>query len=302
MSENQYFDVPEEDVEDARSVQISDRVTLPFPNLFLWWKNGSMQAAKDKTVRYHGGWAANIDETNETLAQMMLDDLPVYFTEPMSFTNRDGNEFQVYTARYVPIAVIDRRKAWFERDSGGRYSKVQILGYMADLDKDNKEFVPWGPVVLSARGYSSMHMERAFQRWQTVTAQARAKFSKSNKPLPAWIFYALVGTVSSERITESVGSGNQTSMITPCKVREPSPDEMTFEKMQKWFVGHEVVQEMNELRALADEWLHAWDDVDAFSDDQPDEEEDEEIPGDWPVDHQEEKAETESEENFADMV
>ena len=298
MADRQVLDVPEDQVKKARGVQVTDRITLPFPYLFLWWKNGSMQAAKDKTVRYHGGWASNYDEVEQSLAEMRRDHLPRYFTEPMEFTNRDGQQYTVYTARYIPVALIDRRKAWFKRENrNGHYSKVQFLCYMADLDTEKKAYVPWGPVVLSATGYSGMHLENSFKAWQSSTARARADHSP-NETLPAWIFYALLGSVSSERKTEQVGSGQQTSMITPCQVREPEQDEITFDKLQSWFVGRETLKKMNELRELADEWLHAWDDIDddTFEDEVED---DEEIP--WP-EKEEEKEEEKTEEDFKDMV
>lgn len=256
MSEN-YFDVPEQQLEGARSTKVTNRIDLPYPHLKLWWKNGVIQAPNDNTVRFHGGWAVNTGDAENTLAAMRKSELPSYFTEPMDFVNRKNETFSIYTARFVPVALIARRKAWFtSQQKGSKYSRVNFLVYLAEIDTKNKVYVPWGPATLQASGFSGMHIEKAFQRWEAITASARHEFANA---LPAWVFYALLGTVDSERQIVEVGSGSNVSPITPCKVREP--EAMGLDDLKKWFIGKEVLAETNELRELADDWLHAWDDV-----------------------------------------
>jgi hypothetical protein len=145
--------------------------------------------------------------------------LPVNWQE-VTISSRDGGEFSAYTTRNIVVAPIGKRLSWLHE--GRRYASyieggrrhMQVLAYLADVHTENgaKEIKPWGPVVLTAKGYQARNLLEAFVTWEKVTSAIRQKVAPG---VPAWCFYMSVGTFGKERQAINVGKPGAQSPITP---------------------------------------------------------------------------------------
>jgi hypothetical protein len=126
---------------------------------------------------------------------------------------------------------------------------------MAESHGNNgsNQLKPWGPVVLTAKGYQARNLLDAFARWEKATSQLRWKLAPG---IPAWCFYMTLGTFGKERQVLNVGKPGAQSPITPISAYLPAT--MDEEVLQNLFVGNEAVEMMANLQDQASEWLHAW--------------------------------------------
>lgn len=248
------FDLPPE----ANEITIdSDRITLPFAAPFLWWMNGDNHYKPTKErpqadARYFGGWSSNQDGFDIALADIGRDTAPAGFS--LVELVGDEGDYSAYITRAVSVVPIGKRSRWIKNDEGKSRSHVQYLCYMAGIEteENRKLYVPFAPVVLSAKGWSAAALETAFQTWGSKTAKARNEFASK---APAWFFYAPIGTFGKEPNVKQVG-GKQKSPITPCSVYVP--DDVTADVLQTVFVGDVIAGAMVEYRRLASDWLTAW--------------------------------------------
>lgn len=253
------FELPKEYVDEQRKVLSGAAVELPFPALHLWWHNGNRQLKVLGEVPFNGGWAADAE------AYASLDVAPFGFTGPITLTNREGNDYTAFMARSVAVAVIARRKRWVVDREGkqgvngkpkGR-SQVQVLAYAAGLEDagggKGVRYIPWGPVVLSGKGFAGKSIEDALRTFERGTADARRLYANG---YPFSFFYANIGTFGKEPNTQMVGSANQQSPITPCEVHVPDP--VVEDHLKAWFVGGDIAAVMMTYKAQAREWLEEW--------------------------------------------
>ena len=247
-----YFELPEGMASEFTGLG-SQTIELPFMAPMLWWLNGDPRAQTASEASKMGGWAISQDEIE------LLDAPPPGFVG-VTLVNARGQEYSASLARYVAVAVIGSREQWVLPDAnfGGRtrgYSRIQVLGYMATVNQA-RQYVPYGPVVLSAKSYSAKYLKEALSEWSRKTAQSRRKLANN---LPAWLFYAPIGTFGASRDAVMVGPDpNSQSPITPCRLMK-MPDEQTANTLRGWYVGKSVVEEMSEYKQAAGEWLKAWD-------------------------------------------
>ena len=231
----------------------SDRVTLPFGVLRLPWHNGNPQAEKSG-AKYFGGWFSS-DDNPDFLADLNAvnqEAAPQGFAGPEIWTARDGKEYTAYSARRVFAAPIATRVKWMtNRETGKKSSSTSVLVYLADWDNTNKVLVPYGPAVLSAKGFAGNFILDAFKKWQADTVRIRTEIAKG---VPASLFYVPVGTFGKERITKMVGSGGAQSPIIPVQVGNP-PQGWDATEVEKHFVGDDVAAIMVTLKDQAAEWL-----------------------------------------------
>lgn len=234
------FVVPGNVANDIASGMTGGRVELPFPVAYLWWNSGQADRSQEGSgVRYFGGWAADAQDVEA--AGLTLPEFAREF-----WTAKDGGSYEVYTRRSVAVAPIAKRFRFFE----GR-GHLHILSLLASLQ--NKSYLPWGPVVLSAKGYAAMSLESALNTWAKDTAKERREFANN---LPAHFFYAPLGTFGRERQQAMAGKKGQQSPYTPVQVW--LPENITVETLRKWFVGTETSNLMATLKAEATPWLEAW--------------------------------------------
>jgi hypothetical protein len=237
-------------------------IELPFPVIYLWPVNG--QASYKSQVQtapalYYGGWAAKAEDV-----QMIADQAgskPPAGWIGAAIDTRDGGEFEAFVTRSVIVAPIGKRESWLldgarqPHYTEGARRHVQCLCYLAEKQGTNGDakFIPWGPVVLTAKGYQAKNLLAAFAAWEKSTSNLRYKVAPG---VPAWCFYFAVGTFGKDRQAVNVGKPGSQSPITP--VTAYIPDKMDEVKMHSLFVGEEVVAMMADYMDQAADWLKAW--------------------------------------------
>lgn len=234
---------------------------LPFPVVYLWVLNGQAGYKSQGGAAYFGGWACKLEDTNliaETTGVGIPSDWKV-----TSLSGRDGSEFETYSTRSVIVAPIGKRLSWLDADGKTRSPEyqegwrrhLQVLAFLAEKSGENGKstYTPWGPVVLTAKGYQARNLLDAFSRWKRATASILHKVAPG---VPAWCFYLALGTFGKERQVLNVGKQGAQSPITPATAY--IPEKITDEQVRKLFVGAEVASRMGDYLSQAAEWLKAW--------------------------------------------
>lgn len=240
-------------------MRAGEAVELPFPVVYIWALNGQASYKSQGGALYYGGWACKTEDLQATADQQGLT-IPADWKQ-VTIASRDGGEFEAFTNRSILVAPIGKRLSWLhdgkrsaEYIEGGR-RHLQVLSYMAEARGGNgqKEFIPWGPVVLTAKGYQARNLLDAFARWEKATAQIRWKVAPG---VPAWCFYLALGTFGKERQSVNVGKPGAQSPITPITafIHERYNEEL----LTSLFVGSEVASIMSDLQDQAADWLNAW--------------------------------------------
>lgn len=256
-------------------------VELPFPAPLLYVKNGQPAYKQLNNAQYFGGWAADAEKMEEAIDEGGK-------TFPLSLASateskKDGEEYKIYCARAVVVAPVGRRISWVTESNGDvkrstKYGKgsrmhIQLLAYMAE--KKEKAIVPWGPVVLSAKGIQAGNVLGAFREWSKASKEIRKKCANA---LDAAWFYLPIGTFG-ERQVKEVGKATKNS-ITP--IRAYIPEAVDEAYLTRMFVGADVAAEMAGYKTQAAEWLNAWKEPEAAA------------PGDVPLDPGEEQGDEEA--------
>jgi hypothetical protein len=240
-------------------MRAGEAVELPFPVVYVWALNGQASYKSQGGALYYGGWACKAEDLKSTSDQQGLA-IPGDWKQ-VTIASRDGGEFEAYTTRSIFVAPIGKRLSWLhdgkrsaEYVEGGR-RHLQVLAYMAEGRGENgsKQFVPWGPVVLTAKGYQARNLLDAFSRWEKATSIMRWKMAPG---VPAWCFYMALGTFGKERQSVNVGKPGAQSPITPITVF--IHDRFNEDLLASLFVGNEVTAIMSDLQDQASDWLNAW--------------------------------------------
>lgn len=247
----------------------SDRIELPFPAGFCWVINGeAMYANQVKTsdappAAYFGGFAADLDEFETIHATLGLG-MPKSWSK-FDKTNRQGKTYGVYCARSLVIAPMGYRESWQSKDEKTRYQKytegcrrhIQILAQAALMikseDGSGVKFVPWMPIVVSAKGEQCKRLLNATNDWSAKTRSLRAKLGARGKN--PFVFWVRVGTFG-DRKQEMVGKVGNQSPITPITLDLPA--ELNEETLAARYVGNDMVFAMAEMTRASAEWLNAW--------------------------------------------
>jgi hypothetical protein len=240
-------------------MRAGEAVELPFPVIYIWALNGQSSYKSQGGALYYGGWACKVEDLQAITGQQGLP-IPADLKQ-VTIASRDGGEFEAYTTRNVIVAPIGKRESWLY--DGKRFSAyveggrrhLQVLSYLAEAKGENgsKQFVPWGPVVLTAKGYQARNLLDAFARWDKATSQVRWKIAPG---IPAWCFYLSMGTFGRERQALNVGKPGAQSPITPISVY--IPDRLADDFVSNLFVGNQVAEQMSALQDQATDWLKAW--------------------------------------------
>lgn len=261
-----YFDVPDETSQALSSgMQLSGAIELPFTAPYFWWTNGSPQLGAMKNqvpALYYGGWSVDKDSWESGVDEYeKLRGVPLVLTD---LTNRGGKDYKAYLTRHLFVAPISYRAAWVVTDenTGGasRFTQytvgarhhVQLLALAMSQDT-NKTYAPWGPVVLSAKGYQAQKLLDAAKEWDKFLGKVRKQYAPK---VPAFGFLMCLGTFGSELKTEQVGKGNAKSPITPLSMAMPK--EATLDLLKSLYVGSGGLVLMAEWLKDAEQWLSAW--------------------------------------------
>lgn len=252
------FDIPQEYANEIDEGVQMGVIRLPFTTPYFKWLNGDPAKASLRNAQYYGGWQVGRDRLEETMANLSGREKPISLTEA-DLPSSQGT-YPGFVTRYLSVAVFGRRYRWLEEDNK---SHVQWLAWLADFDREQKKFTPWGPVVFYGYGMSTLEVDNAINEWASKTSEARSKIANAAKH---WFFYIPLGTFLNEPQFKEVGS-NQKSSITPCQTIVP--DEVTEEYLTRHFVGQDVAALMVDHKRQAERWLSAWDDRQRKDDVQP---------------------------------
>jgi hypothetical protein len=258
-----FFDV-NQNTADAlnQGMAIGGTIELPFTAPFFYWMNGNQQMrAMQQQVPplYYGGWAAD-GEMFETAIEENGDVAGVeMFAADM--TSKNGKQYLAYTTRLLVLAPISYRSCWmlgdgpattrFSEYTKGARHHVQLLALLAK--KTATAYEPWGPVVLSAKGYQAQNLLSAAKDWDKELSKVRKEHAPK---VPAWGFWMGVGTFGAEIKVEMVGQGSAKSPITP--LRLGTFKEYNLDLLKKFFVGKAALDSMADYLAQSQEWLGAW--------------------------------------------
>ena len=236
-----------------------DAIELPFPVVYIWTLNGQLAFKSQGGALYYGGWACKATDM-QTIAEQQETTLPLDW-KLVTIAGRDGDEFDAYTNRNVIVAPIGKRESWlFDGKRSATYIEggrrhLQVLAYLAGsrLDNGTKQLIPWGPVVLTAKGYQARNLLDAFARWHKVTSQIPWKVAPG---VPAWCFFMSLGTYGKERQAINVGKPGAQSPITPVGVY--IPEHLNSDLISDLFVGEALAHKMADMHDQSTDWLNAW--------------------------------------------
>jgi hypothetical protein len=239
-------------------------IELPFPVIYAWALSGQASYKSTGGALYYGGWASKADNVHAVVEQSHVN-VPAGW-ENRTIATRDGGEFDAYVTRSLIVAPIGKRVSWLYHDTNGPERRspdyieggrrhLQVLAYLSERTGENgkAQFVPWGPVVLTGKGYQARNLLDAFARWDKATAQLRRKVAPG---VPPWCFYFALGTFGKERQVTNVGKPGAQSPITP--VTAWIPEGMNEDTMRLLFVGNDLAAAMADYADQAAEWLNAW--------------------------------------------
>ncbi|HEY4692504.1 MAG TPA: hypothetical protein VIH16_03650 [Bellilinea sp.] len=237
-------------------MNIGRDIKLPFHAPLFWVVNGDSRLKAQNNALYFGGWAVKMTDVQEAQRDWGIDFLPGGFVDG-EVVPAQGDPFQAHLVRNLLVAPIGLRIGWIGEGmahhaqyQAGARQHVQALVFVGSREKGG--MIPWGPAVLSAKGYQAGNVVKAFKDWERHTAAAR----KTAAPgVPAWAFYLSVGTFGKERVAISVGKSSK-SPITP--IGAYLPESMDEKLLESLFVGEEIAKEMVTYLADAGEWLNAW--------------------------------------------
>lgn len=236
-------------------------VELPFPVVYAWVTSGQPSYKNQGGALYYGGLMCKREDMDAAADQNGYA-VPSDWKQ-VSVATRDGSEFEAYATRFAVIAPFAKRLSWLTKD-GQRVTKyedgarrhMQVLAWLASNEstQEKRAFRPFGPVVLTAKGFQAKNMLDAFSGWHKSSSQARNKFANG---LPSNLFYMFLGTFGKERVVVNVGKPGAQSPITP--IRYFTPDNIDEALLKDLFVGDIVAERMSECLDEAQDWLKAWD-------------------------------------------
>jgi len=265
MTTDNYFDAPEETTNALNAgMQLGGGIELPFQAPYMWWMNGqaNMRAlATQAPALYFGGWSVDNDSWDAAVEEYnKLRGLPL---TPADLTSRNGKEYKAYVTRHVFVAPISYRSAWVltNEQTGtttrhghyveGARQHVQLLALMFSKDSET-QYSPWGPVVLSAKGYQAQKLMDAAKDWAKFLDKVRRQHAPK---IPPFGFLMCLGTFGADLKTETVGKGAKSS-ITPLVMATPKVADL--ELLKKLYVGSGGLVLMADYLEQAKPWLEAW--------------------------------------------
>lgn len=263
------FDFNQSDADQlTQGMSVGGGVRLPFEAPNFYFLNGNADANLIKRLEkagqpippeLFGGWAVDSEVFEEAVQEYGdLSGLDLHLLEQ---TNRENKEYAIYFSRYLFLAPISYRESWIKDENGAslRRSKyfdgarrhVQMLALLAK--KEGEAYLPWGPAVLTTKGFQALKLLGAAKEWETQTAKARKEYAPK---IPPWAFWMALGTFGKAIETEMVGKKGAQSPITPLKVA--AVRDFTLDLLKKLYVGKEAMSQMVAYLNDAHDWLDAW--------------------------------------------
>lgn len=227
--------------------------------------NGDLAQRKAGGVSYEGGWFISEDGAPA--------DMTAYGWTKDSFVNRNGEEIPGYWAHTVAMSIICGRKRWIVNGqpfAWSQFDKAKESGsprghqqYLVLL-KGAEELGPFvvgmkghaGMAFSGSRQYSSTGVLSCFNR--TVIAAANIQTKPQKWPFRA--FWLTVGAGKDAKGLPAfvdVGAVGATSkVVLPMPVG--LPDKASAVSLDEYYVGDDVLAQVNQLFEEALPWAGAW--------------------------------------------
>ena len=256
------FDLPQEIANQInQNLEHQGAITLPFDVVYIWCENGDAQFEELKGVKYFGGWITKKDDADKFIADHGLSVLAGFTASTKRV--KENPKLPIYESRFVLFAPIGYRESWaigrsrFAEYTPGARHHVQMLVYLYEKSqpdpKQPSSYIPWGPAVLTGKGYQAGYLLRSLKTWENALEPIRSKVAPNTPP---HFFLRGVGTFGKLPTFLPVGKGDETSDITPLDVF--IPEKMDETSLAAWFVGPDMASVMADLAGQAKTWLAAW--------------------------------------------
>jgi hypothetical protein len=273
MSDNFYdgFDESASDEINSGMNMNGGRIELPFATPYIWFSNGRSDLEELGGVRFFGGWATDAEQLLDEADTWGESEAPSYM-QRLTIKAKNSKPLDSFISRSITVAPIANRTSWFVSDQAGNIQRsadyfqgarkhIQILVMMATKVEYFKEdgttkanrLSPWGPAVLSAKGIQAGNMADSFSKWQATIEKERKASAPKVSP---WFFWTGLGTYGEKPVFKTVGTGNNTSLITPIEAYIPATVDAAL--LRTLFVGVETSKQMATYKLQAREWLEAW--------------------------------------------
>ncbi len=238
------------------------KIELPFPAPAFYILNGDAKLAALKNYLYFGGFAASVANIKAASEQWENCPYPIPGFAEEGLVQKDGSTTFSVVSRSLIVAPVGIRQFSTIKSDDGRtkrvapYTKgarpaIQVLCYLG-YRNEQKQIVPWAPVMLTAKGFQVNHIQKAFGDWK----KAITPFMKEIAPgMPADVtnlFWMHIGTFGSERKSETHGE----SIITP--VSAYVPDNLTAAQVENMYVGDPMAEFMADMSVKSAEWMKAY--------------------------------------------
>lgn len=231
---------------------------LPFPAPVFFVVNGQVKYAQSPAkALYYGGWATDAVRFDQTLTQTNRKPLSL-LQRTNEMVSGKGEVLDCYVTRQVVMALAQIRSCWITKDNRRLVDyeqdarrHVQALVILADKGPEGG-LVPWGPAILSAKGFQAKKLLVSFDDWNRHTAAIRATNAAG---MPGWMFYSMLGTFGKDRKQEMVGAAGKQSPITPIEIYK---SDMTPEALRKAYGGEKLLTMIRDVQVQAKTWIEAW--------------------------------------------
>jgi hypothetical protein len=243
-----------------------ETIELPFAAPPFYIVNGDAKLVSLKNYQYFGGWAGNADKIKEAADTWEGVPYPIPGLQASETILDDNTALQVLASRSLIVAPIgirqfsvmkvdgrEKRVAPFTKGAAPRIQAIVLLGY----HNENKQIVPWAPVMLTAKGFQVNHVQKAFEDWHKAIKPHVKNLVPGVDPASIVnLFWMYIGTFGNERKQDTVGTGSTTKTITP--VSAFIPTDLDEQKVSNMYVGSETAEFMVEYSSKSQEWLKAY--------------------------------------------
>jgi len=232
--------------------------------------SGDPAQKKAGGVSYQGGWFISEDAA------------PIDMTEcgweKDSFVNRDGEEIPGYWAAKIQVAVIHQRKRWLVNGQAYTWKQYEEAAKAGNPRGHHQYMVviknaeALGQFVLTLKGHAGMAFSgnrnyantgalSCFNR--TVIAAANTLTKPQKWPFRAfWLPVGSAKTSKGEPMFVEVGkSPNVTKIVLPLPIG--LPEKAAGVSLDDYYVGDDVLAQVNQIFTETEAWASAWDSIDA---------------------------------------
>lgn len=227
--------------------------------------NGDPAQKKAGGVSYEGGWFISEDGAPS--------DMTAYGWTKDSFVNRNGEEINGYWSVNIDISIICGRKRWVVNGqpfAWSQYEEAKKTGsprghhqYLVLL-KGAEEL---GPFVIGLKGHAGMAFSGSRQYSSTGalscfnrTVIAAANIQTKPQKWPFRAFWLPIGAAKDAKnlpVFTDVGAAGATSkVVLPIPIG--LPDKASAVSLDDYYVGDDVLAQVNQLFEEALPWAGAW--------------------------------------------